>query len=224
MKFRLIPPGEFTMGSTTAEIEQALIAAGKDEFWKQLVRTEAPQHQVILSQPIYLGLHEVTQAEYKQVMGKNPAHFSPTGASKGAVTGMDTTRHPVESVYWNDATEFCMKLSLQEKLKPFVREGGTTTLLDGTGYRLTTERNGSSRVARKRRPGSGMATRTKTSCRRGGSVPTREGGRTWLERCKRIHSDCMTFTAMFRNGYRTGGIRPTTANSSKNPQLTQAAR
>lgn len=53
---------------------------------------------------------------------------------------METTRHPVEMVTWNDAAEFCSKLSVQETLKPFyLRVGATITLLDGAGYRLPTE-------------------------------------------------------------------------------------
>lgn len=43
-------------------------------------------------------------------------------------------------VKWNDAAEFCAKLSKQEKFKPFYfRAGDTITPLDGTGYRLPSE-------------------------------------------------------------------------------------
>jgi len=140
MKFRLIPPGEFLMGSTPAEIDKALALTGDDVRWKTLIRSEGPQHRVILTQPIYLGVHEVTQAEYEQVMGKNPSNFSPTGGRKDAVAGLDTTRHPVEMVSWNDAAEFCAKLSQSEKLEPFYsRAGEAITFLKGTGYRLPTD-------------------------------------------------------------------------------------
>jgi len=140
MKFRLIPPGEFTMGSTADEIEEALKSVGEDKHWRECIRSEAPQHKVILTQPIYLGVNEVTQAEYEKVMGVNPSHFAPLGAGKEAVDGMETTSHPVEMVSWNDAAEFCAKLSKQEELKPFYfRVGETITPLDGTGYRLPTE-------------------------------------------------------------------------------------
>jgi formylglycine-generating enzyme required for sulfatase activity len=139
MKFVLIPPGEFMMGSTPAEIEAALTERG-DKHWQDCVRSEAPRHKVILTQPIYIGVNEVTQAEYEKVMGKNPSSYSPTGKDKAAVAGLDTTRHPVEAVNWNDAAEFCAKLSQHEKLKPFYfRAGATITPLDGTGYRLPSE-------------------------------------------------------------------------------------
>ncbi len=140
MMFRLIPPGEFTMGSTEAEIEAALKEVGEDKHWRECIRSEAPQHKVLLTQPIYLGVNEVTQAEYEQVMGVNPSHFAPMGAGKEAVAGLETADHPVEMVSWNDAAEFCAKLSKQEKLKPFYfRAGETITPLDGTGYRLPSE-------------------------------------------------------------------------------------
>ena len=140
MKFVLIPPGEFKMGSTPAEIEETLVFAAGDEYWNERIRSAAPQHKVILSQPIYLGVHEVMQRDYEAVMGKNPSHFAPMGTGKDAVVGLDTSTHPVESASWNDAAEFCAKLSEKEKLKPFYfRQGETVISLEGTGYRMPTE-------------------------------------------------------------------------------------
>ncbi len=140
MKFVLIPPGEFTMGSRAAEIEDALKFVGEHKHWHECIKSEAPQHKVILTQPTYLGVHEVTQGQYEKVMGKNPSWFAATGPGKDQVAGMDTSTHPVETVSWNDAAEFCAKLSQQEQLKPFYfRSGETVTMLDGSGYRLPTE-------------------------------------------------------------------------------------
>ena len=139
MKFVLIPPGEFTMGSTTAEIEAALKDVDQNQ-WQEYIQSEAPQHKVVLTQPLYLGMNEVTQAEYVKVMGTNPSHFAPLGKGKDVVAGMATTNHPVEMVCWNDAAEFCAKLSQQEKLEPFYfRDGETILQLSGTGYRLPSE-------------------------------------------------------------------------------------
>ena len=142
MKFRLIPSGEFMMGSTPAENEAALKFAVGDKAWQELINSGVPKHKTVLTQPIYLGVNEVTQAEYEKVMGmgKNPSAFAPMGEGKAAVAGTDTTSHPVETVSWNDAAEFCAKLSQQAMLKPFYfRAGETITPLDGTGYRLPTE-------------------------------------------------------------------------------------
>lgn len=68
-------------------------------------------------------------------MGVNPSYFAPMGEGKDAVVGLETSSHPVEMVSWNDAAEFCARLSKREELKPFYfRAGETITSLDGTGY------------------------------------------------------------------------------------------
>jgi len=59
---------------------------------------EKPQHTVRITKPLYLGVTEVTQEQYERVMGTNPSSF------KGA-------QLPVENVSWEDAVEFCRKLS-----------------------------------------------------------------------------------------------------------------
>jgi formylglycine-generating enzyme required for sulfatase activity len=58
---------------------------------------EHPQHRVSV-ESFYMGKYEVTQAQYQAVMGTNPSYFK----------GDDL---PVESVSWDDAKEFCRKLS-----------------------------------------------------------------------------------------------------------------
>jgi formylglycine-generating enzyme required for sulfatase activity len=60
MKFRLVPLGEFLMGSTPEEIEAALKVA--DSRWQEHIQSEGPQHKVILTKPIDVGRTEVAQA------------------------------------------------------------------------------------------------------------------------------------------------------------------
>lgn len=140
MKFRLIPPGEFLMGSTPEELEAAARDFGETKDWQDAVSSEVPKHKVLLTQPFYLGTHEVTQGEYEKVMGANPSYFSPTGMGKDAIAGMETIDHPVETVNWLEAVDFCTRISQQLKLKPFyVRADDTVTTLKGNGYRLPTE-------------------------------------------------------------------------------------
>ncbi|MDA7492917.1 formylglycine-generating enzyme family protein, partial [bacterium] len=55
-------------------------------------------HEVTLTKPFKMGVHEVTQAQYEQVMGVNPSKY------KGA-------DNPVDTVSWEDAVEFCRRLS-----------------------------------------------------------------------------------------------------------------
>ncbi|MGE0606292.1 MAG: SUMF1/EgtB/PvdO family nonheme iron enzyme [Pirellulales bacterium] len=140
MRFRLIPPGEFMMGSTPEEIEDAVKFTRGDPHWQRCIRSEAPLHKVILSQPIYLSVFEVTQGQFQQVLSRNPSHFCANGPGKEAVAGMDAAKHPVESVSWHDAAEFCANLSQQEKLATFYsRSDSYWTMSPGTGYRLPTE-------------------------------------------------------------------------------------
>jgi len=84
MKLVLIPAGKFVMGSPKGE-------RGRHA-------NEGPQHEVTMSKPFYMGVYEVTQEQYAQVLGMNPRWF------KGA-------KNPVETVSWFDAAEFCEKLS-----------------------------------------------------------------------------------------------------------------
>jgi formylglycine-generating enzyme required for sulfatase activity len=55
-------------------------------------------HQVTLTKGFELGVYEVTQEQYEKVMGSTSSHF------KGP-------QNPVETVSWDDAVEFCRKLS-----------------------------------------------------------------------------------------------------------------
>jgi len=83
MRFVLIPAGEFMMGSP--EEEEGRYAGER-------------AHRAIITTPFYLGACEVTQRQYEMIMDKNPSLF------KGADL-------PVENVSWNEAQEFCTKLS-----------------------------------------------------------------------------------------------------------------
>jgi eukaryotic-like serine/threonine-protein kinase len=72
------------------------------------------RREIEITREFHLGRCAVTQEEYAKVMGKNPSWFSSTGPGKDAVAGLDTRRFPVEMVNWNDAKEFCRRLSLKE--------------------------------------------------------------------------------------------------------------
>ena len=111
MKLVLIPPGEFTMGSPKELIEAELKAHGNDHWYEGHLAGEGPQHLVRITKPYWLGVTDVTQEEYQRVMGSNPGEFSATGKQKDKIAGQDTMRFPVEHVSWDDAVEFCQKLS-----------------------------------------------------------------------------------------------------------------
>jgi formylglycine-generating enzyme required for sulfatase activity len=64
------------------------------------------QHEVTLTRDYYLGAFEVTQAQYLKVMGNNPSYFQ-----GDQVNNVDSSNHPVDQVSWEDAVEFCKRLS-----------------------------------------------------------------------------------------------------------------
>jgi formylglycine-generating enzyme required for sulfatase activity len=128
IKLKRIPAGEFLMGSPDDD--------------KDAEAEEKPQHRVRITRPFYLGIYEVTQAQYETVMGENPSWFSATGKGKEKVAGQSTDQHPVEGVSWLDAVRFCNKLSEREGMNPFYQIKGEDVSVPqwkGSGYRLPTE-------------------------------------------------------------------------------------
>jgi formylglycine-generating enzyme required for sulfatase activity/tRNA A-37 threonylcarbamoyl transferase component Bud32 len=131
MEFVRVPGGEFMMGSPDDD--------------QDAKNDEKPQHRVRIS-TFYLGATEVTQAQYRAVMGNNPSHFSSTGSGKEQVAGQATDDFPVENLSWVDAIRFCNAMSRRDHLLPYYAEAGRlgrqdvrVSNLDGTGYRLPTE-------------------------------------------------------------------------------------
>ena len=88
MEFEWIPSGEFVMGSS--------------EYEEGISSYEGPVHQVMIEKAFYMGKYEVTQAQWRAVMGDNPSYFE----------GDDNL--PVEQVSWDDAQEFIRKLNAKE--------------------------------------------------------------------------------------------------------------
>ena len=97
MKLAAAAAGPFLMGSAKAD--------------SKVNEDETPQHTVTITRPYYIGIYEVTQSEYQQVMNHNPSYFSAAGKGKEEVIGLDTGRFPVERVKGNEAMEFCKNLS-----------------------------------------------------------------------------------------------------------------
>ena len=124
MKFRLIPPGEFTMG--TSSEEAAEIASHVQEDWvKAAVLSEVPARKVRIAEPFYLGTTEVTVGQFKQFVAatKYRTHAETNGNGGEAFTGEKiesrpefTWRHPnltrsdctpVGQLCPDDANAFC---------------------------------------------------------------------------------------------------------------------
>ena len=114
MKLVRIPSGEFLMGSADSDP-----GAREDE---------KPQHRVRLSRSFYMGIYEVTQGQYQQIMQANPSSFTKAGLLGDTAEQLDVSQLPVENVTWYGALEFCRRLSHRASEK----EAGRV-------YRLPTE-------------------------------------------------------------------------------------
>ena len=77
----ILPPGSFNMGSSKGG-------------------HESPAHSVTIGKPFAIGKTEVTQGQWKAVMGNNPSDFDNCGGTC-----------PVENVSWYDAKEFIQRLN-----------------------------------------------------------------------------------------------------------------
>jgi sulfatase modifying factor 1 len=91
MKFNKIPAGTFMMGSPADETGR-----GDDET----------QHKVTITKPFYMQTTEVTQRQWKAVMGTEPW--------KGEDYVKEGPDYPAVYVSWDDAVAYCKKLSEKE--------------------------------------------------------------------------------------------------------------
>jgi formylglycine-generating enzyme required for sulfatase activity len=95
MTFVWVPPGSFLMGSPPEEARR---------------HPDETPHAVTLTHGLFLGVHPVTQGQWRALLGASPSWFA----------GDD---RPVERVSWDDCREFCARLSRR----------------DGRTYRLPSE-------------------------------------------------------------------------------------
>lgn len=99
-----VPPGSFEMGSPLPEHAR--------------LPNEGPQTSVRFTYGFWVGIYEVTQAQYAEIIGQNPSEFKHPG-------------RPVEGVLWREAKAFC------DMLTSFERDAGRLPV--GFVYRLPTE-------------------------------------------------------------------------------------
>ena len=168
MTFNLIPAGRFIMGSPSDE----------PGHWDEEYR-----HQVTLTQSYYMQTTEVTQGQWKAVMGSNPSRFSDCGDDC-----------PVERVSWNDVQDFISELNKRG-------EGS---------YRLPTEAEWeyAARAGTTTAFANGDITKTVTAMTR---IWIQWGGMSTIQATRLILSPrnsptpgaFMTCTEMFGSGFRT---------------------
>jgi formylglycine-generating enzyme required for sulfatase activity len=91
------PAGTFVMGSPTTENNR---------------RSDEEQHLVTLSKGFWMACGQTTQSEYVKIIGHNPS---------GYLTNI--MNRPVEQVTWNEAVEYCLKLTNLHQSSGIIPQG-----------------------------------------------------------------------------------------------------
>lgn len=141
MTFVLIPPGEYDSGTTEEELSELRKRfAGNTELQKDL-EFELPRRRIVITQPFYLSMYEVTQQQYRIVTGRQPSFFVIDQGWAEKVVGAELADFPVDAVTWNDADRFCRQLSLRERHFATTdnNRNATTEATATFSYRLPTE-------------------------------------------------------------------------------------
>ncbi|MCP4379560.1 MAG: formylglycine-generating enzyme family protein [bacterium] len=95
MQLVLIPPGKFLMGTVNPRVEE---------------KNEGPQHEVTISKPFYMGVQEVTQAQWVTLMGTEPwTKWADVPHVKTFVKSH--ADNAASYISWNNASKFCRMLS-----------------------------------------------------------------------------------------------------------------
>ncbi|KPA12861.1 secreted protein containing Sulphatase-modifying factor domain protein [Candidatus Magnetomorum sp. HK-1] len=119
MTFVYIPPGTFMMGSPENELGRDIRGFGED------------LHEVTLTKGYFMQTTEITQGQWKAVMGNNPSLFNNCGDDC-----------PAENFHWNDVQDFISTLNQKEKTTKYrlpteaeweyaARAGATTAFPNG---------------------------------------------------------------------------------------------
>ncbi len=141
MKLILVPAGTFMMGTDKVDFD---VLATSDEarsvFNAENGPNEMPSHEVVITRPFYMGIYEVTQAQYYKVLSDYPGRHSEgaieiakkkghadPGLLKEVWSGK-YNEYPVDNVSFDRAQAFCQLLSE----RPEERQAGRV-------YRLPTE-------------------------------------------------------------------------------------
>ena len=138
MEFAFVPAGEFLVGELQSAEELARVYGGNASWF----RAEQPAHVVRISEPFYMGKHEVTVGVFRQFTGatryqteverRNARELRTDETWRDRKHAM-TDRHPVTCVSWEDAAAFCewagkgIRLPTEAQWEYACRGGAATT-------------------------------------------------------------------------------------------------
>lgn len=111
LKFRLIPPGEFRMGSRGFDAR------------------EEPIHRVKITKPFYIGVYPITQLQWRTIVETMPSINDRNNAGeqdglKADPSDFKGDNRPVESVSWHDSRAWCQRLHSSSVLSDCVDDAG----------------------------------------------------------------------------------------------------
>jgi formylglycine-generating enzyme required for sulfatase activity len=112
-----------TQGLKLVKIEGGTFRMGSSDNEPGRRPDEGPVREVTIRGPFFMSATEVTNGQYLRLIGGNP--------SRSSKLVYRPENLPVESVTWEEANEFCRKLTEKEKSQPWMRKGWE--------YRLPTE-------------------------------------------------------------------------------------
>jgi eukaryotic-like serine/threonine-protein kinase len=139
MKFTLIPPGEFLMGSTDEQLRQhqkdlkPFEKKNLPDGYANRVDFEKPQHRVRISKPFYFGTTEMTYGQFVKFVAAGKKYLTEPeikGGGQGIAPGKEPIRkaeynwkntgfaqgneQPLCNITWKDAEAYCQWLSKKE--------------------------------------------------------------------------------------------------------------
>ena len=112
-----------TQGMKMVKLDGGTFRMGSPENEPGRRSDEGPVRDVTIRGPFFMSATEVTNGQFLKVMGRNESYFAPQAARPESL--------PVDSVTWDEANEFCRKLTEAEKGQPWARKDWE--------YRLPTE-------------------------------------------------------------------------------------
>lgn len=104
-----------SLGMCFAPIEAGEFLRGSPDDDPAADADERPRRRIRITRPFAFGRYEVSQREYRSVTGENPSWFSTTGGGRSLPhPSADAAAYddlPVEMVSWQEAVDFCRRLS-----------------------------------------------------------------------------------------------------------------
>ncbi|MEO0986559.1 MAG: formylglycine-generating enzyme family protein [Cyanobacteria bacterium J06639_14] len=103
LKMVFIPSGTCLMG----------VANGEDRSATDRYHHDEPQHEVRIRKQFWLGQYPVTQAQWRAVAALPPVQFAMRSEPSQYKPHLDfdLENHPISGVSWQEAIEFCARLS-----------------------------------------------------------------------------------------------------------------